>query len=153
MSDKTVQTGYKQRATHCSMLHNRLSNIFCHDPSISANNSDTCQSQRVNKIYLYAQQPIRFSQNHERWKIFMSCAALSFMVTIDKTTIVWVLVAADLIMTGCDALGACLSESVWQGCANMLQASGGTLLNVAQCFPTISVMSHDPPVPVIQHQA
>ena len=59
-------------------------------------------------------------------------AALGFMVPIDKTTIVWALLATDLIMTWCDFLRACLSERGWQGRANMLQATGNTLLNVAQ---------------------
>ena len=59
-------------------------------------------------------------------------AALGFMVPIDKTTIVWALVATDLIMTWCDFLRACLSERVWQGRANMLQATGNPLTNLAQ---------------------
>ena len=58
-------------------------------------------------------------------------AALRFMLPIDKTTIVLAPVATDLVMTWCDFLRACLSERVWQGRANMLQAMGNQLLNVA----------------------
>jgi len=58
-------------------------------------------------------------------------AALRFILPIDKTTIVLAPAATDLVMTWCDFLRACLSERVWQGRANMLQAMGNQLLNVA----------------------
>ena len=38
-----------------------------------ANNSETSQNQQMKYVHLYAQQPIRFQQNHERWENFMSC--------------------------------------------------------------------------------
>ena len=38
-----------------------------------ANNSELSQSQQMKEVYLYAQEPIRFPQNHERWENFMSC--------------------------------------------------------------------------------
>ena len=58
-------------------------------------------------------------------------AALRLILPIDKTTIVLAPAATDLVMTWCDFLRACLSARVWQGRANMLQAMGNQLLNVA----------------------